>query len=165
MPAAPESAAAESAAALLRAQGATIAVSESAAGGLISAALLAIPGASDYFLGGAVVYTLAARALIETPEAPATPGMRGASEEFALYEARSVRAKTGAAWGVGETGAAGPSGNRYGDPAGHAWVAVVGPDGAVHTRRVGTGSADRAANMAAFAQAALELLVEALGEG
>ena len=41
----------------LKARGETIAIAESSAGGLISAALLAIPGASAYFVGGAVVYT------------------------------------------------------------------------------------------------------------
>lgn len=150
------------AAELLLERGETIAVAEGAAGGLISAALLAVPGASSYFRGGAVVYTGAARrafvdGVIDRPE-----GLRGASEPWVRYLAESVRRKVGTDWGVGEGGAAGPSGNPYGDPPGHAWVAVAGPDGTIATRHVLTGLDDRAANMRAFADAALELLAERL---
>lgn len=152
--------AAEAVAARLKARGETIAVSESAAGGLISAALLAVPGASAYFLGGAVVYTRQARrALLSIPE-EAMANIRSASEPYAALLARTVRERHGASWGVAETGAAGPSGNRYGDAAGHACIAVDGP-----TRRVltlATGSADRQANMQAFAQRALETLLSEL---
>jgi len=150
------------AAELLLARGETIAVAEGAAGGLISAALLAVPGASGYFRGGAVVYTGAARrafvdGVVEIPE-----GLRGASEPWVRYLASSVRLKVRTDWGIGEGGAAGPSGNPYGDPPGHAWVAVAGPDGAVATRHLLTGSDDREANMQAFADAALALLAERL---
>jgi nicotinamide-nucleotide amidase len=150
------------AAELLAARGQTIAVAEGAAGGLISAALLAVPGASAYFRAGAVVYTGAARrafvdGMVEIPE-----GLRGASEPWVRYLAESVRRKVGTDWGIGEGGAAGPSGNPYGDPPGHAWVAVAGPDGTIATRHVLTGSADREANMRAFADAALALLTERL---
>lgn len=148
------------AAELLRAARETVGVCEGAAGGLISAALLSVPGASSYFLGGAVVYTLAAsRAFIAGAVKP-PDALRGASEPWALHLARSVVVKLGANWGVGEGGAAGPTGNRYGDPAGHAWVAVAGSREV--TRRVLTGDDDRVRNMAAFAEAALELLVETL---
>ena len=145
--------------ALLKERGETVAVAEGSCGGLISSALLAVPGASAYYLGGAVIYTFAAKAallgdVIETPE-----GMRGATEEFATYLARAARARLGATWGVGEGGAAGPP-NRYGDPAGHAWLAVSGPTEA--TRHVLTGQDDRVANMRAFAVAALDLLIEQL---
>ena len=152
--------AAEAVAVRLKARGETIAISESAAGGLISAALLAVPGASAYFLGGAVVYTRQARrALLSIPE-EAMANIRSASEPYAALLARTVRERHGASWGVAETGAAGPSGNRYGDAAGHACIAVDGP-----TRRVltlATGSADRQANMQAFAQRALETLLSEL---
>jgi PncC family amidohydrolase len=145
---------------LLQAQRETIGVCEGAAGGLISAALLSVPGASSYFLGGGVIYTLAAsRAFIAGAVKPPNP-LRGASEPWALHLARSAVVKLGANWGIGEGGAAGPTGNRYGDPAGHAWVAVAGAREA--TRRVSTGDDDRVRNMAAFAEAALELLVETL---
>ena len=146
--------------ALLVARGHTVAVAESSAGGLVSAALLARPGASAYFLGGGVIYTGAARsALLAVTEAEMA-GMRPASEPYALLLARRMRERLGATWGLAETGAAGPDGNRYGDPAGHSCVAVVGPVERVMT--VATGQADRAANMRAFAAALLDLLAEAL---
>jgi nicotinamide-nucleotide amidase len=141
-------------------RGETIAVSESAAGGLISAALLEVPGASRYFLGGAVVYTAAARDGLLGITAAQMAGIRSASEPYAQLGARTVRERLGAAWGLAETGAAGPTGNRYGDAAGHACLAVSGAVEAVRT--IQTGSSDRAANMRAFALAALTLLDEAL---
>lgn len=141
----------------------TVAVAESSAGGLIAAALLAIPGASAYFLGGGVVYTKQAReALLGiTAEDLEELRIRPATEEYAKLLARTARARIGATWAIAETGATGPTGNRYGDPAGHACVAVIGPS--EKARTIGTGSADRQANMRAFAQAALELLAERLG--
>jgi nicotinamide-nucleotide amidase len=151
---------AEKVAARLRARGETIAVAESSAGGLISAALLAVPGASAYFLGGAVVYTRQARrALVSIPDA-AMSGIRSASEPYALLLARTVREQHGATWGLSETGAAGPTGNRYGDPAGHACIAIAGPVERVLTVR--TGSENRAANMHAFTEKALGTLLAAL---
>ena len=153
---------AERAASSLAARGETIAVAEGSCGGLISAALLAVPGASAYFLGGAVIYTAqASRAFMSGTGVQHPPNMRGASEDFARFLARAVRVKVGATWGIGEGGAAGPKGNPYGDPPGHAWVAVSGPREAV--RHLLTGSDDRAANMVAFAVSALDLLVEQLG--
>lgn len=152
------------AAELLVARGQTIAVAEGAAGGLISAALLAVPGASAYFRAGAVVYTGAARRAFVDGEIEIPEGLRGASEPWVRYLAESVRRKVGTDWGIGEGGAAGPSGNPYGDPPGHAWVAVAGPDDTIATRHVLTGSDDREANMRAFADAALALLTERLEE-
>ena len=149
---------AERVATALVARDQTIGVSESSSGGLISASLLAVPGASRYFIGGAVVYTMTAssaflRGTVEVPD-----GMRGASEEFALYKARSVAAKLETTWGIGETGATGPTGNRYGDAAGHSWLAVAGR--AERTRLLETGSDDRIANMEEFTASALDLLLE-----
>src|SRR3989449_8429842 len=112
---------------LLKERKETIAVAESSAGGLISAALLAVPGASAYFLGGGVIYTQAARrALIRVPD-EAVAGMRTSTEAYALLKARTVRELLGSTWGLSETGATGPTGNRYGDAAGHACIAVAGP--------------------------------------
>jgi PncC family amidohydrolase len=146
--------------ALLKARKETGAVGESSAGGLISAALLAVPGASVYFVGGGVFYTrqmlLALRDM--TPEV--YKGMRGASEPWALMIARGQRERCATIWGLSECGAAGPTGNRYGDPSGHAWVAVTGP--VERTQIVSTGSADRVANMYAFAAAALDLFAKTL---
>jgi PncC family amidohydrolase len=138
----------------------TIAIAESSTGGLIAAALLAVPGASAYFLGGAVVYTKAARAaLLDIGDADMAC-MRAATETYALLIARRVRERHGANWGLGETGATGPTGNRYGDPAGHTCIAVCGPAERAITLR--TGSAERLSNMEAFAKRALELLVEVI---
>jgi nicotinamide-nucleotide amidase len=144
----------------LRARGDTVAVSESSSGGMVAAALLSQGGASAYFLGGAVVYTLSARQSLLgiTPED--MQGMRSASEPYAQLVARRVRERLGATWGLAETGAAGPSGNRYGDAAGHCCLAVTGPVELVRTLE--TGSSDRVANMRVFAAAALALLDEAL---
>ncbi len=145
---------------LLTARNETIAIAESSAGGLISAALLAVPGASAYFLGGAVVYTRAARsALLDIPES-ALEGIRPSTEPYALLLARTARTRFGSTWSIAETGATGPTGNRYGDAAGHACIAIAGP--VEKTRTLETGSADRLPNMGTFAQAALRLLLENL---
>jgi nicotinamide-nucleotide amidase len=151
---------AERAAGVLRARGETIGVAEGSCGGLVSAALLAVPGASAYYAGGAVIYTLAASKAFVAGAIPTPPGLRGATEGFARYLAESVRVRLETTWGIGEGGAAGPSGNPYGDPPGHAWVAVSGPVDA--TRHVLTGMSDRPTNMKAFAVQALDLLVAQL---
>ena len=145
---------------LLKERKQTLAVAESSAGGLISAALLAVPGASAYYLGGGVIYTVSAReALLGLVKADVT-GMRSASEPYAQLLARRVREKHGATWGLSETGATGPTGNRYGDAPGHACIAVSGPVDSVITLE--TKSAEREANMWAFARRALALLEESL---
>lgn len=156
-------AAAERVADLLLERRATLAVSESSAGGLISAALLAVPGASRFFLGGAVVYTAVSREALLGISAAEMAGIRSASEPYAALLARTVRARMGATWGLSETGAAGPTGNRYGDAAGHACLAVSGP--AEMVRTLETGGSDRGANMEAFALAALALLETQLVPG
>ncbi len=138
----------------------TIAVTESSTGGLIAAALLAVPGASAYFVGGAVVYTRTARAALLCIGDADMQGLRPATEPYSLLIARRVRERLGATWGLGETGASGPSGNRYGDPAGHTCMAIAGPIERAATLQ--TGSADRRANMDAFAKRALELLLEGI---
>jgi PncC family amidohydrolase len=139
----------------------TVAVAESAAGGLITAALLAVPGASAYCLGGIVIYTRQAWEALRDFDEELLGGYRSATEGNALVRARLARERFGATWGVGETGAAGPTGNRYGDPAGHAWLAVAGPREI--TIRLHTGTSERFANMQKFAAAALRLFEEALG--
>ena len=145
---------------LLTARKETIAIAESSAGGLISAALLAVPGASAYFLGGAVVYTRTARsALLDIPES-ALEGIRPSTEPYAVLLARTARARFGSTWSIAETGATGPTGNRYGDAAGHACLAIAGP--VEKSRTLETGSADRLPNMRTFAHAALTLLLENL---
>jgi PncC family amidohydrolase len=138
----------------------TIAVAESSAGGLINAALVAVPGASAYYLGGGIIYTRAARESLLGITAAEMQGTRSASEPYARLVAQRVRERLGATWGLAETGASGPTGNRYGDAPGHACLALSGPAQVATTLE--TGSADREANMSRFARAALELLLKAM---
>jgi len=151
---------AEALAEVLKQRNQSVAVAESSAGGLISAALLAVPGASAYFLGGSVVYTGKARMALLGLRREDVAGVRSASEPYALILARTVRENLGATWGLSETGAAGPTGNGYGDAAGHTCVAVSGPSEMALTLE--TGSSDRSVNMERFAEAALQLLRSAL---
>ena len=138
----------------------TIAVAESSTGGLISAALLSMPGASAYFVGGAVVYTKVSRlALLGIGDAE-MKGLRPSTEAYALLGAKRVRERHATTWGLGETGATGPTGNRYGDAAGHSCIAIAGPLERAVTLE--TGSGDRRANMDAFAKRSLELLFEVI---
>ena len=146
--------------ALLKERKQTVAVAESSAGGLISATLLAVPGASAYFLGGGVIYTQAARRALLRVSDDDVKGIRSSTEAYAQLKARTVRDLVGATWGLAETGASGPTGNRYGDAAGHACIAVAGPVERVIT--VETGDADRERNMWAFTRAALKLLEAAV---
>jgi PncC family amidohydrolase len=149
---------AETIAAYLKARRETIAVAESSTGGLVAAALLAVPGASAYFVGGAVAYTRQAKQLLLALDDAALAEFRSATEPHALLLARSAKARFGSSWGLAETGASGPTGNRYGDPAGHTCIAVAGA--IERTMTVNTGSADRLANMHAFARAALEFFAD-----
>jgi len=146
----------------LVARGETLAVAESSAGGLVSAALLSRAGASAYYFGGAVLYTRRSRRLLTTLTSDDTAGMRSSSLPYAQLLARHQRGRFRASWGLAETGAAGPAGNAYGDPAGHSCVAVDGP--VQRERLLRTGQVDRAANMLAFAMAALELLEQAMDD-
>ena len=139
----------------------TIGIAEGSAGGLISAALLSVPGASAYFVGGAVVYTGPARSAFAAINADDMKGIRPASEAYAGLLARRLRERLNTTWAIAEAGAAGPAGNRYGDPAGHTCVAVSEPTERTATLR--TGNADRRGNMRAFAMRALELLAEEIG--
>jgi nicotinamide-nucleotide amidase len=151
---------AEQLAAILKARKETLVVAESSTGGLISAALLSVAGASAYFLGGGVVYTLKARRILFDVPDTAVAGMRSASEPYAALMARVARERFAATWGIAETGATGPTGNRYGDPPGHTCIAVAGP--VQRNITLETGSADRVANMRAFAAAALDLFAQCL---
>ncbi|MDD1533321.1 MULTISPECIES: CinA family protein [unclassified Bradyrhizobium] len=151
---------AEQIAAKLIARKQTIAVAESSTGGLIAASLLAVPGASAYFLGGAVVYTRDARRVLMDISDEGMRGFRSSSEPYAQLLAGQMRTRFGSDWGLSETGAAGPTGNRYGDAAGHSCMAVAGPASEVMTLE--TGSNDRFGNMQMFAAATLKLLLRKL---
>jgi PncC family amidohydrolase len=151
---------AEKIAAFLKQRKQTIVIAESSTGGLISAALLAVPGASAYFLGGAVVYTRQSRRLLlDIPDA-ALDGMRPSTEPYALMMARSAQQRFSSTWALAETGATGPTGNRYGDKAGHSCIAIAGP--AEKSMTLETGATDRLANMDAFTAAALKFLLETI---
>ena len=151
---------AEQIAAKLIARKQTIAIAESSTGGLISAALLAVPGASAYFLGGGVIYTRDARRILMDIPDEAMKGIRSASEPYATLLAGRIRQRFATDWGLSETGATGPTGNRYGDAAGHSCMAVAGPESRVITLE--TGSSDRLANMHVFAATALNFLLQNL---
>lgn len=153
---------AERLATVLRARGETIAVGESSAGGLVAAALLAQPGASKYFVGAVNIYTKQARLGLLGITAEDMIGVRSASEPYALMIGRRLRQRLGADWALVETGAAGPSGNSYGDAAGHGCFAVVGAREVTCTLE--TGSADRQANMRAFAAHALDVMIATIQE-
>ena len=151
---------AEKAGTILRDKGETVGIAESSSGGLISAHLLAIAGASAYFLGGSVIYTrYAGRGLLGVTD-DEMEGMRAATESYASLNAGRISEILGSNWGLSETGATGPDGNRYGDDAGHSCIAVSGP--VSRSRTIETGSNDRQENMIAFSIAALELLIECL---
>ena len=151
---------AEQVAALLRERRETVAVAESSAGGLITAARLAVPNASTYCMGGIVLYTRQSWHAVRDFSVELLGGARSATEAHALIRAKIARDRFQADWGIGETGATGPTGNRYGDPAGHACIAVAGRTERVKTLR--TGVSDRVANMHTFAAEALNLLKESL---
>ena len=139
----------------LKAKGETIAVAESSSGGLISASLLSVPGASAYFLGGGIIYTKEARrVLLGLSEVEVN--MRAATEEYAALIAETIRQRLGATWGLCETGASGPTGNAYGDSAGHTAMAIDGPKAKSTTLE--TGLTDREHNMFQFSKSALKFL-------
>lgn len=149
---------------LLRERGEKIAVADGATGGMIAASLLTVPGALDFFVGGGVVYSFRARDVLFDLPREAYKGMRGASEDYALLQARAIRDNFGAEWGIAESGSVGGSSHPSGAPAGRSVAAVVGPDGFEFTRVTETGSDERIANMEAFTRAALSALESALFE-
>lgn len=153
---------AERIAARLKARNETISIAESSTAGMISAALLAIAGASAYFMGGAVVYTRQSRAALLAVTEAEMAGITPSTEPYALLFARKIRGKLATSWSLGETGTAGPTGSRYGHAAGHSCIGVIGPNGE-RSITVETGKSDRVDNMRAFSLAALDLLEKALG--
>jgi nicotinamide-nucleotide amidase len=151
---------AERIAEILKQRQETVAVAESSSGGLIAAALLAIAGASNYFVGGSVTYTRKSMGELLGLGADSFGQMRGLTEPTALVLARRARSRLATTWAISEIGAAGPTGSRYGDAAGTSAISVVGP--IERATIVRTGSSDRVKNMDAFARGALELFEAAL---
>ena len=146
----------------LRERGEKIAVADGATGGLVAASLLTVPGALDFFVGGGVVYSFRARDVLFALPRDAYAGMRGASEAYALLQARAIRDNFGSDWGIAESGSVGGSTHPSGAPAGRSVAAIVGPQGFEHVAVTETGSDDRIANMEAFTLSALEALRDVL---
>ena len=151
---------ADRAAAALKARKQTIAVADGATGGLVSAGLLTVPGATAFYLGGGVIYSFKGRDILLDLDAAELKGMKSVTEPYALLQARAIRDRFGADWGIAESGSAGPT-HPFGVPAGKSCIAVVGPGVSV-ARSLDTGNENRIANMEAFALAALALLNEAM---
>ncbi|MEM6556764.1 MAG: CinA family protein [Pseudomonadota bacterium] len=152
---------AEEIGAQLLSRGEKVAIWESSSGGLISAALLTVPGASRFYRGAGIVYTPAAFKGLMGLSKEDLQGHRSATEPYARIMAGIIRDKIRADWGLSETGAAGPSGNGYGDAAGHVCAGLAG-NGIEVSRTVETGLTDRKENMYLFAEAAMGLLAEQL---
>jgi PncC family amidohydrolase len=148
-------------AAHLRARGEKIAVADGATGGLIAATLLTVPGALDFYVGGGIVYSFKARDVLFGLPQDAYRGMRSVTEEYALLQARAIRARMGAEWGIAESGSAGSSKHPMGVASGRSVAAICGPGGE-HTAIVETASDDRIANMGAFTRNAIDLMERAL---
>ena len=148
---------------ILKARKETIAVAESSAGGLLSAALLSVPGASAYYLGGGVVYTKTALKALLAATRDETKGMRSQTEPYAQFLSSTVRERFASSWGISETGSAGPTATSH--AAGHTCVAIAGPNGVEAVQTIETGNDNRTVNMDAFARAALTLLLSKLEQG
>lgn len=147
---------------LLKREKQTVAVAESSSGGLISASLLSIAGASAYFMGGTVIYTRESRKAFVDLDLSKLKGMEPLTEPMAGVFAEGIREKLGTVWGVAELGAAGPAGSAYGHPPGISVIAVDGP--VKLSRKIETGSDHREDNMWVFADAAIQLLLEAVNQ-
>ncbi len=142
--------------------GETVAVAESSTGGLISASLLAVPGASAYYRGGSVIYTLEARRELLGITREDVLGLEPLTEAMVARFAQLARRQLDATWAIAELGVAGPTRARYGHPPGISVLAVDGPR--PRTLAVDTGSDDREGNMWRFTRAALDLLLQALND-
>lgn len=147
---------------LLTPRGQTVAVAESTTGGLVSAALLWVPGASKYYAGGGVTYTLNSRTALAGVPAEEYANYQGTTPQMLLSLAEAMRSRLGAVWCVAESGLAGPTPGRSGAAPGRTTVAISGPDSS--TEVLETGSDDREANMIEFATFALRRLRDALQE-
>ena len=145
---------------LLKQRNQTVCVAESSSGGLISANLLSVPGASAFYQGGSVVYTLASRRAFLNLDRDRLQGLKPLTEEMAIEFARSAQSGLDSTWAIAELGAAGPAGSRYGHDAGTSVIGIVGP--VVLSTTITTGTDDRAQNMVAFAEGALMLFETAL---
>ena len=138
----------------------TISVAESSTGGLISAALLAVPGASAYYGGGAIIYTMRARRKLLDLSKDQLNSQTPLTEAYVTLCAEQIKTELKTTWGLAELGATGPAGTPYGHPPGIAVLALVGPVNL--TAKIETGHGDREKNMEVFKTAALQLLVDGI---
>lgn len=145
---------------LLLDRGERVAVAEATTGGLISAALLSVAGASGYYAGGGVVYTLKSRIALAGVPAEQYENYRGTTPEMLAFLAAAMRERLEATWAIAESGLAGPTGGRSGAPAGRTTISVDGP--VTHTEVVETGLDDRVANMIEFTTLSLRALRDAI---
>ncbi|MRR17423.1 MAG: CinA family protein [Deltaproteobacteria bacterium] len=139
-----------------------LAVAESSSGGLVSACLLSVPGASSFFIGGAVLYSYRIREQIVALGRKEHQRYGGSTPELILDIALKFKEKTGADWVIGEGGAAGPSQSPYGHNAGYTALAVAGP--ICRTKIIETGKSARIGNMSEFTTALLDFFLSILEE-
>ena len=144
----------------LKANKQTISVSEPSTGGLISAALLSIPGPSAYYKGGSVIYTLASRKIFLNLSKQDVEGLEPMTESMALRFAEKTKEVLDSDWAIAELGIAGPTGSPYGVDPGTSVVAISGPSD--NFVRIETGNRDRESNMMDFTKSALQLLSRTL---
>lgn len=144
---------------LLMARNEKVAVSETTAGGLISARMLSVPGASRWFDGGIVPYAGAQRWEQMGLDREIAREHGAVSPQWVAATAEGLKRALGPAWTVAESGIAGPQGSRRSPkPVGSVAIACSGPNGTVTEETVFPGT--RAEVMAQISQRVLELLVD-----
>lgn len=145
-------------------RGAKVAVAETTAGGLISARLLSVPGASGWFERGVVAYSGPAKIDGLGVDREVLREYGAVSKEAVAAMAESMRRLADVEYGVAESGIAGPQGSRRSPkPVGSAVLAVAGPEGTVAEEHVFAGT--RVQVMGQIAQRVLEMLATMLGSG
>lgn len=144
---------------LLVTRGEKVAVSETTAGGLISARMLSVAGASRWFESGLVPYSSPTKWEVLSMDRELAREHGAVSPQWVSATAEAMKRATGAAWAIAESGIAGPQGSRRSPkPVGSVAIAVSGPNGTVAEEHVFPGS--RAEVMRQISQRALELLKE-----
>ncbi|MGV8909197.1 MAG: CinA family protein [Propionicimonas sp.] len=146
--------------AALKTRGELLATAESLTGGLLGAAITAVPGASAVYLGGVVAYATAMKHSLAGVDAVLLADAGPVSERTAIALANGVRAATGADWAAATTGVAGPD-PQDGHQPGEVWVGLAGPLRPSNAVRYDF-SGDRGAVREATVVAALELLAGAI---
>ena len=140
----------------------TVSVTETSTGGLISAGLLSVPGASSYFVGGVIPYARSVRGDLLNITKDKVVGLSPMSEEMAMSFAQNTKQKMQTDWAIAELGIAGPRGSVYGFEPGSCVVGISGPRSS--STFIRTGKDRRHENMALFRNSALALFADALSE-